>query len=163
MLKRLCIPLITFGALAISSPAMAEPNATTVVPAKANMSDGLELHRIRLGQHENFERLVFDVLLSHLMQEELGDFIPATDPGQYHIDVSPDRRNITLTFNGTRNEAANLPKLKSRGLIKKLSWITPKNARANTVSLRITTRAPVKIKAYDMPTPARIVVDLRGT
>ncbi len=113
-------------------------------------STGLDVHKIRVGKHNNYIRLVLDVYEgSH----------KATSVGSYNAKYYANRDEIVVTLNGYSKFSASLPSFSSNSIIKQIVFSDHKK-NENSYRFTIKLRQEAKVRIFDLKNPARLAFDI---
>ena len=116
-------------------------------------SKGLDVQKIRMGRHDGFMRMVFDI--GHAHKEGRADEV-----GSYHIDYVSSHKDIEITMNGYDAFSTALPTFSSKSIVKQMY-------QADTIvqgryKLIIELKKNAKIRVFDMKKPAKLVIDIKS-
>lgn len=111
---------------------------------------GLDVHAIRVGRHDDYTRLVLDIY---------EDSQKATSVGSYQAKYYADRDEIVVTLNGYSAFSASLPSFPSNSVIKQIVFGDYKSD--NSYKFRIKLRREAKVRIFDLPNPARLAFDIK--
>ncbi len=114
-------------------------------------STGLDVHKIRVGKHNDYIRLVLDVYEgSH----------KATSVGSYNAKYYANRDEIVVTLNGYSKFSASLPSFSSNSIIKQIVFSDHKK-NENSYRFTIKLRQEAKVRIFDLKNPARLAFDIK--
>jgi len=138
----------------VTQPKNLEGYITTGSFSGGTNSENQDLGAIRYGNHETFERLVFD------MYEWNGTSSPTQVVEMtclYETSIDSTGKLITLEFSGAQSVSAVLPHFSGNSLISsiKVHYPTP-----STASIDIELKNPVAYKVFELQSPGRIVLDI---
>lgn len=119
--------------------------------SSAVITHGLELRKVREGEHKGYIRLVFDVY---------NDAKPATIVGHYDVKYSHSRKNIAINLHGYQKFTAPLPFFSPDSLIEQIYF--DQNQDSSGLKFHIKLRRDAKVKVFDLKNPARIVFDIKA-
>lgn len=123
------------------------------------ITDGLDIKRIRWAKHKDYERLVFDIYKWGGYEKPEG-LEPADKPGHFKITRMIIDNTLKIQFNGYRAFTANIPNFENSNFIRNISLNTDEeNADDSGFLLQIELRKPVEYKVLELKSPARIVID----
>ncbi|WP_113675262.1 O-antigen ligase family protein [Vallitalea guaymasensis] len=115
--------------------------------------NGGDVGGIRVGKHETFERVVFDIYSFVLGGK--GEKID--ESGTYEVEVSSLNNSCEIRFIA-RNKTAEIPKV-DYDLIKNIESMQILDD--SEVGIRINFKKDVEVRVYDLKNPGRVVVDVR--
>ncbi|CAA6825771.1 MAG: Unknown protein [uncultured Sulfurovum sp.] len=137
---------------------IAEDKALFEMPTKALstfsggvVQDGLNIKSIRVGRHDGFIRLVFDVY------DELK---PASKVGHYQAKYNPNENDISVVLSGYRKFSATLPSFSTASDIEKIYF--EKYYDDSAFKFHIKLRHQVKVRVFALKNPARLVFDIKA-
>jgi hypothetical protein len=117
-----------------------------------NSTHGLDVESIRVGRHDNFTRLVFDITRKSNPDdavEKVGDYV---------FSYVPKNDKITAVINGYDGFSAKFPTFSSKSIIEKIYFEEYPNQSAYKFHIQLRKNAIVKV--FDMENPAKLVVDI---
>jgi len=114
------------------------------------VSDGLNVKKVRVGQHNGYTRLVFDIYN--------GEYLSNT-VGRYSAKYYERRDDITVLLEGYRNFSAKLPSFSRSSVIEKIYFERYEDDSA--FKLHIKLRQEVKVRIFALDKPARLVFDIK--
>lgn len=152
----LFLGLIVCGASAVAG----DRSFTQGVSKGGTVSDGLDVGKIRLGRHKDFERLVLDVTQWEGAAEEAG--LPASSPGHFIIGPLPETPDAyAIELGGFRALSAPLPVFPSDSRVVSLARRKGEAFEDDsTIALLIRVQAGGCYRAFTLDRPARIVIDV---
>ena len=112
-------------------------------------SDGLNVKSIRVGKHDGYVRLVFDV-------DNHGEMVNTV--GSYSVRYLAEKNIILVTIEGYRQFSAKFPRFSKQSSIEKIYFNKYLDDSGYQFSIKLRDR--VKVKAYDYKTPARLIIDI---
>jgi len=115
-----------------------------------NIADELNVKSIRVGYHDTYTRLVFDI-------EKNG--AKAKKVGEYNVDYDTQTGIISVTLNGYKNSLAKIPKFSKKSIIEEIYF--DKSLNDNTFEFSIKLRDSASVKSYDYKNPARLIIDIK--
>ena len=107
-------------------------------------NQGLEIHNIRVGQHDGYTRLVLDVYK---------DSKKATSVGAYQAKYYANRNEIIVMLNGYSKFTGSLPSFPSNSVIKQILF--------SDQNFSIKLRQEAKVRIFDLKNPARLAFDIK--
>jgi len=114
------------------------------------ITDGLEVKKIRVGRHEDYVRLVFDIYEEGVAAMAVGD---------YKAHYNKAKNDIEVLLNGYRKFSASLP---SFGVSSPIEQIYFENYRDDSAyKFHIKLRGESKVRIFDLENPARLVIDIK--
>jgi len=113
-------------------------------------TDGLNVKSIRVGYHDTYTRLVFDI-------EQDGE--KAKKVGAYNVDYNAQTGIASVTLNGYRGFSAKIPTFSSKSVVEKINL--DKNIDDSNLQFSIKLRDSATVKAYDYKNPARLIIDIK--
>jgi len=113
-------------------------------------TDGLNVKSIRVGYHDTYTRLVFDI-------EQDGE--KAKKVGAYNVDYNAQTGIASVTLNGYRGFSAKIPTFSSKSVVEKINL--DKNIDDSNLQFSIKLRNSATVKAYDYKNPARLIIDIK--
>jgi len=123
------------------------------------IADGLDVKYIRWAHRKNFERLVFDIYKWGGPTSPEG-ILPNEYPGTYKFEFVSERE-VDISFEGYRAFTAEFPKFEKSDLVSEIKFLNDEeNASDSGFNIKIYFKQPVKIKVFQLYSPARIVVDM---
>ncbi len=111
---------------------------------------GLDVHSIRVGRHDDYTRLVLDIY---------EDSQKATSVGSYKAKYYADRDEIIVMLNGYSEFSASLPSFPSSSVIQEIAFSDYKSENGYRLSIKLRQEAQVKI--FDLKNPARLAFDIK--
>lgn len=124
-----------------------------------SVSDGLNLSSIRIGKHEGFTRIVFDVKY----WEGYGSPKAGTSSdtvGHYTFTID-ENHSILAEFSGFRSSSTRKLIKPEEGIIKTIEVLRGEvYGDDSSIFYHIFLKKPIKIKVFHLLNPTRIVLDL---
>jgi hypothetical protein len=117
--------------------------------------DGLNVKSIRVGRHETYIRLVFDID-QWLDVNKHGNSVKKA--GHYMVTYSPNKNRIIVTMEGYRGFSAKFPKFARKDVIEKIYFNEYLDDSGFQFTIEL--KDSVKIRAYDYENPARLIIDV---
>jgi len=119
------------------------------------VTDGLNVKSVRVGRHETYTRLVFDID-QWLDVNKHGNSVK--EVGHYVVTYSPSKNRIIVTMEGYRGFSAKFPKFSRKDVIEKIYF----NEYLDDSGFQFTIdlKDSVKVKAYNYKNPARLIIDV---
>ena len=111
---------------------------------------GLDVHAIRVGQHDDYTRLVLDVYEGSQK---------ATSVGSYSAKYYANRDEIVVTLSGYSQFSASLPSFPSNSVIKQIVFDDQKSDNSYRFSIKL--RQEAKVRIFDLKNPARLAFDIK--
>ena len=127
-----------------------ESRESDTFESEEETGQGLDVHAIRVGRHDDYTRLVLDIY---------EDSQNATSVGSYKAKYYADRDEIVVTLNGYSAFSASLPSFPSSSVIKQIVFSNHKSENGYRFSIKLRQEANVKI--FDLPNPARLAFDIK--
>jgi len=120
------------------------------------VTDSLNVKAVRVGRHETYTRLVFDIDKWIDVDAHGGTVKKA---GSYGVDYNSGKNTIVVTMNGYRGFSAKFPTFSKGSSIEKIYFneYLDDSGFKFTIKLRDTS----SIKVYDYKNPARLIIDIR--
>lgn len=118
------------------------------------MSDGLNLKFMREGNHGDYLRLVFD---TYAWLD--GNSQPATSVGHYTANYNPASGVITVVIQGYRAFSAPFPDFASKSIVEKI--YLGEYLDDSGYKFHIKLRDFVKIRVFNLKSPARLIIDIK--
>jgi hypothetical protein len=115
-------------------------------------SRDLDVQKIRVGRHDGFMRMVFDIAYA----DEEGR---ADEVGSYHIDYMPSHKDIEITIDGYADFSATLPKFSSKSIVKEI--YQAQNTVKGRYKLILELKEDAKIRVFNLKKPAKLVLDIK--
>jgi len=115
-----------------------------------NIAEGLNVKSIRVGYHDTYTRLVFDI-------EKNGE--KAKKAGKYNVDYDGGTGIVSVTLNAYSGFSAKFPTFSKKRVVEKMYF--DKNPDDNTLKFSIKLRDSASVKSYDYKNPARLIIDIR--
>ena len=126
------------------------------------VSDGLDLSRIRIGEHTGYTRIVFDVKY----WEGYGAPKAGTSSdtvGHYKFTLDKNH-TIEVEFSGFRSSSAKDVMVSGHSRVRSIRMLRGEAyGDDSSVFYQIRLHAPARIKAFHLYNPARIVLDISST
>jgi len=113
-------------------------------------SSGLDVHNIRVGQHDDYTRLVMDIYKS----SHKAKFV-----GSYSAKYYANRDEIIVILSGYSKFSAPLPSFPSNSIIKQIVFNNKKSDNSYRFSIKL--RQEAKVRIFDLKNPARLVFDIK--
>jgi len=114
------------------------------------ISNGLQVKSIRVGYHDTYTRLVFDIYKETQKAKEVG---------KHYVDYDEETGIISVTLNGYRGFSAKIPTFPTKSVIEKIYLNEEVEESEFRFSIRLRDNATVKSYAYK--NPARLIIDVR--
>ena len=111
-----------------------------------NIGNGLKVTSIRVGYHDTYTRLVFDI-------EQNGE--KAKKVGNYSVNYEQEENLIFITLNGYSSFSAKIPNFSTKSVVEKIYF------DQSTFNFSIKLRDSATVKSYDYKNPARLIIDIR--
>ena len=124
-----------------------------------SISDGLDLSRIRMGEHTGYTRIVFDVKY----WEGYGAPKAGTSSDSVgHYKFTLDQNNsIEIEFSGFRSSSTKEISLSGHRRVQSIKILRGEAyGDDSSVFYRIGLRGPARLKVFHLYNPARIVLDI---
>lgn len=115
----------------------------------ATTTNGLNVKSIRVGYHDTYTRLVFDIY-------DNGE--KAKKAGEYNVDYNPETDTISITLNGYRPFSGRVPTFSKNNIIEKIK--VNDNLEDIDFKFFIKLKDSVKVKFFDYKNPARLIIDI---
>ncbi len=116
----------------------------------SSSSSGLDVHNIRVGQHDDYTRLVMDIYKgSH----------KAKSVGSYSAKYYANRDEIVVTLSGYSKFSAPLPSFPLNSIIKQIVFDEQKSDNSYRFSIKL--RKEAKVRIFDLKNPARLAFDIK--
>jgi len=115
-----------------------------------NTTDGLNVKSIRVGYHDTYTRLVFDI-------EKDGK--KAKKVGAYNVNYDTQTGIASVTLNGYRAFSAKFPTFSSKSVVEKIYFNDYDDDSGFKFSIKL--RDSATVKAYDYKNPARLIIDIK--
>ena len=115
-----------------------------------NVTDGLNVKSIRVGYHDTYTRLVFDVTQNGEKAKKVGN---------YNVDYDASTGIALVTLNGYRGFSAKFPTFSSKSVIEKISFVEYLDDSGFKFAIKL--RDSATVKAYAYKNPARLIIDVR--
>ncbi len=113
-------------------------------------SSKLDVHNIRVGQHNDYTRLVMDIYEgSH----------KASSVGSYSAKYYPNKDEIVVNLNGYSKFSAPLPSFPLNSVIKQIVFSEHKSDNGYRFSIKL--RQKAKVRIFDLKKPARLAFDIK--
>lgn len=110
----------------------------------------LEVHNIRVGQHNDYTRVVLDIYK---------DSQKAISVDSYKAKYYLNRDEIVVVLHGYRKFSASLPSFSSNSVIERIQVLNDKSKNSYTLSIKL--RQEAKVKIFDLKNPARLAFDIK--
>lgn len=124
------------------------------------ITDGLDVKRIRWADRDGFERLVFDIYKWGGPTNPEG-ILPNLYPGTYEFKFI-NEKEVLANIEGYRAFTAEVPKFEKSELIREIRInINEADASDTGFSFTIFFKKPVRVEVFELYSPARIVVDVK--
>lgn len=120
------------------------------------VTDGLNVKAVRVGRHETYTRLVFDID-KWIDVDEHGGTVKTV--GSYGVDYDSAKNTIEVTMNGYRGFSAKFPTFSKQSSIEKIYFNEHFDDSGFKFTIKL--RGTSTIKVYDYKNPARFIVDIR--
>ena len=119
-------------------------------PKNVEVGNNLEVHRIRVGQHDGYTRLVLDVYKNAKK---------AISVGSYEANYDANRDEIVVALHGYSKFSASLPSFSSNSVIKQIVFSDHKSENGYKFSIKL--RQEAKVRIFDLKSPARLAFDIK--
>jgi hypothetical protein len=113
-------------------------------------SDDLNIKSIRVGYHDTYTRLVFDVVHNGEKAKKVGS---------YDVEYDAQREVASVTLKGYQRFLAKVPVFSRKSIIEEIDF--DKDVENSTLQFSIKLRGSATVKAYDYKNPARLIIDIR--
>ncbi len=110
----------------------------------------LDVHKIRVGKHDGYTRLVLDIYENSQK---------ATSVGSYHAQYYANRDEIVVTLNGYSKFSASLPSFPLNSVIKQIVFSDHKSENGYKFIIKL--REEAKVRIFDLKNPARLAFDIK--
>ena len=114
------------------------------------VANNLEVHTIRVGQHNDYTRVVLDVYK---------DSQKATSVGSYRAKYYPNRDEIVVALHGYSKFSASLPSFPSNSVIEEIRFSKDTSEKGYKMSIKL--REEAKVRIFDLKNPARLAFDIK--
>ncbi len=123
------------------------------------ISDGLDLSHIRIGEHTDYTRIVFDVQYwEGYGAPKAGT--PSNNVGHYKFTLEQNH-TIEVEFSGFRSSSAKDITVPEHSRVQSIKMLKGEAyGDDSSVFYRIRLRGPAKLKVFHLYDPARIVLDI---
>jgi len=111
-----------------------------------NISNGLKVKSIRVGYHDTYTRLVFDVTQNGEKAKKVGN---------YSVNYEQEENIIFVTLDGYSRFSAKIPNFSTKSVVEKIYF------DQSTFNFSIKLRDSATVKSYDYKNPARLIIDIR--
>lgn len=115
-------------------------------------STGLDVQKIRIGRHDGFIRMVFDIGYANKEGR-------ANETGTYHIDYVPNHEDLEITLDGYDDFSATLPTFTSKSIVKEMYQAATKEEGQYKLILEL--KKDAKIRVLNLKKPAKLVIDIK--
>ncbi|MFK5975966.1 MAG: hypothetical protein QM493_05620 [Sulfurovum sp.] len=135
---------------------------STTILSGGSITDGLDLAKLRVGEHIGYTRMVFNINYGEGYGKEKAN-TPADMTGNYLFKLADNNISIEAIFSGFRSSSfifndKNSTRLKSINLLKGEAYDDD-----SSFSYHIELHKKVEIKAFILPKPSRIILDIFDT
>jgi len=114
------------------------------------MYDGLNVKKIRLGQHNGYTRLVLDVYNGSTIAKTVGS---------YNAQYRQNRNDIRVVLEGYSSFSARAPRFAHNSLIEKIYF--ERYEDDGVYKFRIKLRQEADVRIFALKNPARLVFDIK--
>lgn len=123
------------------------------------VSDGLDLSKIRIGEHSEYTRIVFDVTYwEGYGTPKAGS--SSDNVGHYRFTLHQNH-SIEIEFSGFRSSSAKNTRVSDQSIVKSIKMLRGEAyGDDSSIFYQIRLRYPVKLKVFHLYKPARIVLDI---
>ena len=124
-----------------------------------SISDGLDLSRIRIGEHTGYTRIVFDVQYWEGYGAPKAG-ISSNNVGHYTFTLDQNH-TIEVEFSGFRSSSAKDVAISGHELVQSIKMLRGEAyGDDSSVFYRIRLHGPARLKVFHLYNPARIVLDI---
>jgi len=127
-----------------------EASVTRTNITTENLSEGLNVKSIRVGYHDTYTRLVFDI-------EKNGE--KAKKVGAYNVNYDAQTGIASVSLDGYNSFSAKIPRFSKKSVVEKISFNRYLEESGFKISIKL--RDTATVKAYDYKNPARLIIDIR--
>jgi hypothetical protein len=120
------------------------------------VTDGLNVKAVRVGRHETYTRLVFDID-KWIDVNEHGGTVKTV--GSYGVDYDSTKNTIVVVMDGYRGFSAKFPTFSKQSSIEKIYFNEYLDDSGFKFTIKL--RGTSTIKVYDYKNPARFIIDVR--
>jgi len=113
-------------------------------------ANGLDVRKIRQGQHDGYVRLVFDVYNENSVAKSVGN---------YSAKYNRDTNDIFVVLKGYNDFSASLPSFSRNSPIEQIYF--ENNQYNGQYKFHIKLRGDAEVKVSDLPSPARLIFDIK--
>ena len=124
-----------------------------------SISDGLDLSNIRIGEHTEYTRIVFDVTYwEGYGAPKAGQ--SSNTVGHYKFTLDQNH-NIEVEFSGFRSSTAKETSVSAQSRVESIKMLRGEAyGDDSSIFYQIRLRHPAKLKVFHLYDPARIVLDI---
>ena len=113
-------------------------------------SNGLDVKKIRQGQHDGYVRLVFDIYKGNH---------PANNVGHYSAKYNQSTDDISIILDGYSNFSSSLPSFSRNSPIEQIYFENNQNSEQYKFHIKL--RGSAEVKISNLPNPARLIFDIK--
>jgi len=124
-----------------------------------SISDGLDLSRIRIGEHIGYTRIVFDIKYwKGYGAPKAGTSSDSTGHYKFTLDQN---NSIEIEFSGFRSSSTKEISVSGHSMVQSIKRLKGEAyGDDSSVFYRIGLRGPARLKVFHLYNPARIVLDI---
>lgn len=123
------------------------------------IGDGLDLANMRIGEHNQSTRMVFDVNYGEGYGTKKAN-TPANITGNYIFKLSDDSLSIEATFSGFRSSSFKRVDINNSKVESMSMMFGEAYDDDSSLTYKIKLYKPSKIKAFTLSNPPRIILDI---
>jgi len=114
------------------------------------VTDGLDVKKIRVGRHDDYVRLVFDIYDENEAAQTVGN---------YEAKYNRANNDIAVVLNGYRKFSAALPSFSASSPIEKIYFERYEDDSAYKFHIQL--KGDSKVRIFALESPARLVFDIK--
>lgn len=152
--------LLIFGVILLLSVGMIIGVCKPVqVISGGSVSDGLDLSNIRIGEHTEYTRIVFDVTYwEGYGAPKAGS--SSDNVGHYRFTLDQNH-SIEIEFSGFRSSSATHTSVADQSIVQSINMLRGEAyGDDSSIFYEIRLRHPSRLKVFHLYNPARIVLDI---
>lgn len=133
--------------------------SSTTLLKGGTICDGLDLATVRVGEHGEYSRMVFNVNYGEGYGSPKAN-TPADMAGNYIFKLDNSTLTIEATFSGFRSASCRLGEISSQRVKGMSRLMGEEYDDDSSVTYKIKLYKPSKIKAFILDNPSRIILDI---
>ncbi len=136
---------------------------STTILSGGSITDGLDLAKLKVGEHIGYSRMVFYINYGEGYGREKADK-PSDSTGNYIFKLADNNTSIEAIFSGFRSASFTIEDINNSKRVKSMILLKDKKYDDDSgFTYEIKLNKQVEIKAFTLPNPSRIILDIFDT